>query len=687
MVAGLLHVLLLGHVASCVLSPVDAAAGEHGLTAEVYANTVMRGNHVCKTVLPNGFHTERAGLCGPRVAGLLVPGGYSIRLTGTLAAPGPRQWHNFTVAVGRTALVRLWVDDHRLVDAWSPRTAGDTDAPTTPGLLPNITMGSERPVSVRVDLRPMDDYPLQLALSWTVGLNADHAPPVLIPPQLLMPEVSPPQAARRVLQEAAATGWNHWARRSQLAQIALPQQVGVVLGIENSSGSVYTAGLPEPRKTQVRMGPHAYDGSFSSLSVVPFPDSPMNQRANITVETAHVVNLQPPLRSAVVAGAIGDCVIVATTNSTAPLSMVVAAHAFWGAAANISANVANNTVAMQAGDLGTITITVTGGQVSLSSLDPETKTVAITARFTRPDQPLVVSLSFSGRVYSQAEALRAVDYQRAATEAALVSGGERGGGLSEAYDAMATVTAWNVNFDPRVAVTCPVSRTFEANYDFIFFDWDMYFLSLMAGTQPAAEDDAAWLIAISNLIEVTQTRSVYGQVMNKRSAAGDRSSDTNDRTEPLVGAAVVLSIYKDSIGTKRETTMKWVVELLYPTLLQWNQWSWTLRRYKVGADPPHGGLLVLGADNDHLPCEGGTVTSPPRCSGKAFGALAAVLESGMDNSPMCEFDSVRISPRFLPGTPLHYPDLCCRRQHVRSAASNLRRSNGEHYLDPHFSLW
>ena len=33
-------------------------------------------------------------------------------------------------------------------------------------------------------------------------------------------------------------------------------------------------------------------------------------------------------------------------------------------------------------------------------------------------------------------------------------------------------------------------------------------------------------------------------------------------------AQVVLSIYKDSLGTRREATMKWVVELLYPTLLQ-----------------------------------------------------------------------------------------------------------------------
>jgi hypothetical protein len=72
-------------------------------------------------------------------------------------------------------------------------------------------------------------------------------------------------------------------------------------------------------------------------------------------------------------------------------------------------------------------------------------------------------------VYSEAAALRVVSTQRTAAEAALAAGGKRAGGLSEAYDAMATVIAWNVNFDPRVAVTCPVSRTFEANYDFIFF--------------------------------------------------------------------------------------------------------------------------------------------------------------------------------------------------------------------------
>ena len=169
-------------------------------------------------------------------------------------------------------------------------------------------------------------------------------------------------------------------------------------------------------------------------------------------------------------GGIGDCVITAYTNSSAQLSLVVQAQAYWGAAAAVTAHPANNTVTLQSGDLGSITVSVSGGVVSV---DPESQSVAITATFASPGVPLVVSLSFTGTVHSDAAALRAVALQRAAAEENLAAGGRRSGGLSEAYDAMATVIAWNVNYDPRVAVTCPVSRTFEANYDFIFFDWDM----------------------------------------------------------------------------------------------------------------------------------------------------------------------------------------------------------------------
>ena len=49
-------------------------------------------------------------------------------------------------------------------------------------------------------------------------------------------------------------------------------------------------------------------------------------------------------------------------------------------------------------------------------------------------------------------------------------------------------------------MTVPVSRTFEEGFDFLFFDWDMYFLALMAATRPAAGSTAAFEIGIATFL-------------------------------------------------------------------------------------------------------------------------------------------------------------------------------------------
>ena len=349
-------------------------------------------------------------------------------------------------------------------------------------------MGNERAVFVRADLRPAANGPIIFSLNWTTDV-APNAPTPPVPSSALSPNVSAVQKQRRALQERASTGWNHWARRSQLAQIALPQHVGVELSIRNASGATYAKALPEPQKTQVRMGPHAYDGSFSSISLVPFPDSALADRANITVETAHVPDSMMQSKWTDPGSAIGDAVMVVTSNSSTNLSLVVDPQAFWGATATITAvNAADlgvtNSIALSCGDLGTLTVSVTGGtllfvrsQDRLVTAEPANRnpdTAAdprpqLVATFRGAGEPLVVSLSFSGKQYSATEAKAAIDHQRAATERDLADGVKVGGGLAEAYEAMATVIAWNVNYDPRVAVTCPVSRTFEPQFDFIFF--------------------------------------------------------------------------------------------------------------------------------------------------------------------------------------------------------------------------
>lgn len=185
-----------------------------------------------------------------------------------------------------------------------------------------------------------------------------------------------------------------------------------------------------------------------------------SERANVTVTTAHVPRPAAALQAAAAESDIGDCVIVATSNSSVALSLVVTAQAFWGAAANISAVAGNGTaITMTSGDLGTITVSVSGGTLSTPGArvgDVGSSEQAwgaappkqIEAKFGAAGVPLVVSLSFSGKRYTATEANAAIEAQRAKTDAMLAAGSRAAGGLSEAYEAMATVIAWNVNWDP-----------------------------------------------------------------------------------------------------------------------------------------------------------------------------------------------------------------------------------------------
>lgn len=86
------------------------------------------------------------------------------------------------------------------------------------------------------------------------------------------------------------------------------------------------------------------------------------------------------------------------------------------------------------------------------------------------------------------------------------------------------------------------------------------------------------------------------------------STISYDRTEPIVGAKVLLEMFK------RHKDM-WIVELLFGDLYDWV--AWFLRRRR---EPPLG-LIVLGSD------AGLPTTDTPNMQ-------AARYESGLDNSPM-----------------------------------------------------
>ena len=67
--------------------------------------------------------------------------------------------------------------------------------------------------------------------------------------------------------------------------------------------------------------------------------------------------------------------------------------------------------------------------------------------------------------------------------------------------------------------------------------------------------------AYSNLVQVIRSKTAAGFVANFASA-GQKSLD---RTEPLIGAKVLLELY-------RKFGDVWIVELLLDDLIDWHNW-------------------------------------------------------------------------------------------------------------------
>jgi len=101
------------------------------------------------------------------------------------------------------------------------------------------------------------------------------------------------------------------------------------------------------------------------------------ERSNITVETAHVPGTGGPTSAGT-----GDCVIIATSNSSVPLSLVVITQAFWGAAADIAASADGKKITMASGDLGTVTVSVSGGTLDLNLPDARSQAAAAPVSIT-----------------------------------------------------------------------------------------------------------------------------------------------------------------------------------------------------------------------------------------------------------------------------------------------------------------
>ena len=116
-------------------------------------------------------------------------------------------------------------------------------------------------------------------------------------------------------------------------------------------------------------------------------------------------------------------------------------------------------------------------------------------------------------------------------------------------------------------------------------------------------------LAYANAAEITKAITEAGFIPNCYYSNGFKS---RDRSQPPVGSLVVWSIYS-------KYKEKWFLEFLYDELLTWNRW-WDKNRQDQG-------LLCLGSS----PYEKVTYFRNEYDNNTRYGAI---LESGLDNSPM-----------------------------------------------------
>ena len=380
------------------------------------------------------------------------------------------------------------------------------------------------------------------------------------------------------------SGWNTWNTRSVLSHVLLPESFAVSLGIKSyHSGHCLRepligrrdknnkSGTAGPSNIESIMpGPHAYDGSFTSLELD-------WDGVQIRVETA-------------ADDTDWYAVITPLNTQLKTASLIVEAGVLWGRA-GYSRREGDNLVVQN--DDKSITVSVSG------SLKEEPVSEILGPYLMAPlDQTICITTNSAklAEVESIVENKKSEYLKTRVREDAKEQ---------ELYDAMQICLAWDTVYDPfRDRVISPVSRIWSCdNGGWVLFDWDTYFAAWMAGLENKE-------LAYSNACAITELATDKGMIPGMTRANGLK---THDRSQPPVGSITVRAL----CDMHCETVL---AERLFDLLLGWNRWY---AEYRT-----QDGYMCWGSN----PYEAkiGHILETVVLNTK----FASMLESGLDNSPM-----------------------------------------------------
>lgn len=406
------------------------------------------------------------------------------------------------------------------------------------------------------------------------------SPSRLAPDQQLVPAASPEY---RQVQQRLAQGWNTWDVNSVATHVLLPEGLAIHIAMKHNGTVGGDAFLPDAligRLTagaeEVTPGPHAWDGSYTDLRIAWHGHKWRVQSAHAgTRDLVLLVTALP-----------------ATGSSSLPPTFMFRMDYLW----NRPGTVVLQSDSIQGhADSGTVAIFCTCGAPASGAglVNPSGEGRYFAADLTAP-----VGIS-TGQRRSLAEIQNLIAGAEQKYRASVAAAGTN----APIADAIQTTLGWDTIYEPTHArVVSPVSRVWSVSWGgYVLFDWDTFFAATMAAI---GDRDLAYADALETLREETAA----GFVANYARGGGWKSSD---RSEPPVGAITVLGLY-------RKFHDRWFLQDAFDPLLRWNRW-WDQHRQIQG-------YLAWGSDGENQPENLDDHTRGTRAG--------AILESGLDNSPM-----------------------------------------------------
>jgi hypothetical protein len=390
------------------------------------------------------------------------------------------------------------------------------------------------------------------------------------------------------VQKRLTAGWNTWDVHSVTTQVLLPDGLAIHVGLKHNTtdwGDAFLGdaliGRLTPDAEQVFPGPHSWEGSYTDLRL-------SWKGHELRLQTAHdgnnVVMLATPLPS--------------QPLSALPATIVFSVNYLWGrpgAATKKPGRIEAH------GPLHPITVYCTcekGLPQGTAATAQQDVNLPIGGPYFSRDfvEPVGVSTGAPLRI----EKIQAIiDHASEVYTQSIAKSGK----TANIVDAIQTVLGWDTIYEPEGRrVISPVSRVWSVSWGgYVVFDWDTFFAATMASI---GDRDLAYADAIETLREETQ----QGFVPNYARSGGWKSSD---RSEPPVGSITVLGIYQRFHD-------RWFLQETFAPLLRWNRW-WAQNRDIQG-------YLSWGSDGDNAPANLDDASRGTRGG--------AILESGLDNSPM-----------------------------------------------------